>query len=198
MAARTNPSKPQKVNNPAGGQNYRIFVGAFPDGEIASHIQAIRQQYDPKTARITPPHVTLAGTYWRRGAPTPQNEADAITRLQALKGKIQPFELLLGGIRSFPPADQPVIYLGVEANEGLFSARQALLEILGPDKHSQFSPHLTLAMRLSRTAAQDMLAKLHGSPWDTGSFSAPITELRLMQRGPSDPAWRTIMVLPLG
>lgn len=30
--------------------DYRIFVGAFPGGELAGRIQAMRQQYDPKTS----------------------------------------------------------------------------------------------------------------------------------------------------
>ena len=44
--------------------DYRIFVGAFPGGDLGESIQAIRARYDPKTARITAPHVTLAGTYY--------------------------------------------------------------------------------------------------------------------------------------
>ena len=58
--------------------DYRIFVGAFPEGDLADRIQAVRLQYDAKTARITAPHVTLAGTYWRSGPPIPENEATTI------------------------------------------------------------------------------------------------------------------------
>ena len=58
--------------------DYRIFVGAFLSGELHEGIQAVRQWYDAKTARITPPHVTLAGTYWRGGPATAENEAEAI------------------------------------------------------------------------------------------------------------------------
>ena len=63
--------------------DYRIFVGAFPIGDLADRIQALRQRHDPKTARITAPHVTLAGTYWRTGPATPENESDTIAHLQA-------------------------------------------------------------------------------------------------------------------
>jgi hypothetical protein len=45
----------------------RIFVGAFPAGELAERIQAVRLRHDANTARITAPHVTVAGTYWRSG-----------------------------------------------------------------------------------------------------------------------------------
>ena len=103
--------------------DYRIFVGAFLSGELNEEIQAVRQQYDAKTARITPPHVTLAGTYWRGGPATAENEAEAIARLEAIRGEIQPFDLVLGGITSFP---QGVIYLEVAVTEGLLAARAGL------------------------------------------------------------------------
>lgn len=178
--------------------DYRVFVGAFPTGRLSEEIQALRLHCDPKTARITPPHVTLAGTYPRRGPATPEHEADAIARLQAIREKIQPFELALGGIHTFPPASRPVIYLGVERTPSLLAARQSLIEALGLDKHREFSPHLTIAMRLSKAAAEPVLAELLASQWQSRRWLAPIGELRLMQRGAADPAWRCIASIPLG
>ncbi len=177
--------------------DYRIFVGAFPEGGLAERIQAVRQRYDPVTARITAPHVTLAGIYWRSGPPNAQNETAAIQRLEQAVPHIAPFEMLLGGVHTFPPAAKPVIYLGVERTSQLLAARQALLKALGPDKHKGFSPHLTLAMRLPAIGAQRMLDDLAGSEWDSQHFVAPIHHLCLMQRGPQDPAWRCIARLPL-
>ncbi len=119
-------------------------------GEIVQDIQALRLQHDTKTARITAPHVTLAGTYWRSGPATADNEAEAIARLNAVSSKIPPFDLVMGGIDSFLPVN-PVIFLRIEPSSDLLAARQALLEALGPDKHgSRFVPHLTLAMRLDQ------------------------------------------------
>ena len=56
--------------------DYRIFVGVFPTGDLADRVQGLREQSDPVTARITAPHVTLAGTYWHTGPATPQNETE--------------------------------------------------------------------------------------------------------------------------
>lgn len=176
--------------------NYRIFVGAFITGELTERIQAVRVQYDPITARITPPHVTLAGTYWRSGQAAAESEAEAIRRLEILPGILQPFDLQLGGVRTFP-GERPVVYLGVEMNKGVIEARNLLLSMLGPDKHALFKPHLTLAMRLSWEAAWEMVSALQGSEWAGGQFNAPIAELRLMQRGPAARAWRTIHTLVL-
>ncbi|RPJ42187.1 MAG: 2'-5' RNA ligase family protein [Chloroflexi bacterium] len=176
--------------------DYRIFAGAFLEGELAERVQTIRQKYDPVTARITPPHVTLAGTYWRSGPPTPENEAEAVRRLEILPGILLPYDLLLKGVRTFP-GERPVVYLSVEINKGLIEARNLLLGMFGPDKHKDFRPHLTLAMRLPWEGAWQMVNDLQASEWNTQLHKAPIREVRLMQRGPRDKAWRCIYRLNL-
>lgn len=180
--------------NEAG--DYRIFAGAFLTGELAEQIQAIRQRYDPVTARITLPHVTLAGTYWRSGPATVESEAEAIRRLEILPGILMPFDLVLSGVRTFP-GERPVVYMGVEINKGLIEARNLMLSMLGPDKHTDFRPHLTLAMRLPWDAAWQMVNDLQETEWNTQKHIAPINEVRLMQRGPQDRAWRCIHILNL-
>jgi 2'-5' RNA ligase len=171
--------------------DYRIFVGAFPTGELAERIQAVRLQHDAKTARITAPHVTMAGTYWRSGPATPENESDTIARLQAIQCKLLPFELALGGVESFLPLNN-VIYLRVERTASLLAARKVLLDTLGPDKERRYTPHLTLTMRLDRGETQALLKELGQSEWNTGRWLAPLDHLWLMQRGPQDSAWRYI------
>lgn len=178
------------------GDDYRIFVGAFPGGELAARVQALRQRHDPKTARITAPHVTLAGTYWRDGPATPENETPAIARLEALRDHLAPFEMRLGGVRSFLPLNS-VLYLHVEPAAGLLAVRRALLEVLGMDKHQQFVPHLTLTMRLDAADTRALLARLQESVWHRERWRALIDHLWLMQRGPADPAWRGIYRLDL-
>lgn len=175
--------------------DYRIFIGAFPTGALAEEIQMVRTQYDAKTARITAPHVTLAGTYWRRGPATPANEAAAIANIEEAVQGIRPFTLTLGGIRTFGGR---VVYLAAAADAGMLAARRALLTALGGDKHRRFVPHLTLAMRLKRPQVDQMVAELRQSVWENGRFSALINTLYLMQRGPADPAWRKIASFELG
>ncbi len=179
------------MNNNLQANDYRIFVGAFPTGNLAERIQALRQRHDAKTARITAPHVTLAGAYWRSGPATPENEADSIARLQAARNQMQPFELVLGGVRSFLPRNS-VTYLHVNPTHSLLAARRTLLKALGPDKHRRFVPHLTLTMRLSKRESRSLLAQLQGSEWHTGRWSVPIDHLWLMQREPGEPEWRYI------
>lgn len=176
--------------------DYRIFVGAFPTGEPAARIQAVREQYDRKTAAITPPHVTLWGTMWRTGLATAENEQETIAILKNIVPMIPAFELELGGIKTF---NQRVVYLDVGLTEGLQAARAQLVQALGPDKHGRrFTPHLTLAMRLKRPQVQQMVADLRPAVWEQERFLAPIERLQLMQRAPHDPTWRMIASFPLG
>jgi len=176
--------------------DYRIFVGVFPAGDLAECIQRLRRRHDPVTARVNAPHVTLAGTYWRTGPATPENEAEAIACLQAIQGRIEPFDLVLGGVGTFLPQAR-VIYLDVEPTAGLLAARETLLRALGPDKHRRFVPHLTLAMRLDRRDTRSVLAELRRSQWHSERWSVLIDQLWLVQRGPGDPAWRYIQRIDL-
>lgn len=170
--------------------DYRIFVGAFPVGEVAERIQAVREYYDWKTSQITAPHVTLAGTYWRSGPATAENEAQLIGRLREISCSSNTFSLELGGIKTF---GQRVVYLDVSKTPEITAVRQQLLDIMGPDKHKgSWTPHLTLAMRLKLPQVHQMVNELKGGEWENGRFSIPIQTLHLMQRGPQDPAWRAL------
>jgi 2'-5' RNA ligase len=174
--------------------DYRIFAGAFLEGELAAEIQALREALDPVTAAITPLHVTLAGTYWRSGRATAENETVLIHRLQQRRRRLPRFTLELGGIRRF---GNRVLYLGVKPTRGLLAVREGLLKVMGPDKHRRFTPHLTLAQRLEPEELAAAEASLLLTKWEQERWRAPVTQLQLMQRGPDDPAWRTIALLQL-
>ena len=171
--------------------DYRIFVGAFPEGDLADRIQAVRLQHDARTARITAPHVTVAGTYWRNGPPTPQNEAATIEQLRSIESRLCPFEMKITGVGTFLP-ENPVIYLQIEPTPDLLAVRRVLLQAIGSDKHRHFTPHLTLTMRLDARQAEALFKQLRQTDWLRQPWSVPIDHLWLMQRGSSDPAWRYI------
>ncbi|MEM7113623.1 MAG: 2'-5' RNA ligase family protein [Chloroflexota bacterium] len=174
--------------------DYRIFVGAFPTGALAEQIQVVREQYDWKTAGITAPHVTLAGTYWRLGKGVPEEETAVIRTLTTCLANLPAFDLHLGGIRTF---GNRIAYLEVKMTPELEDTRRTLVQCLGQDKHRRFTPHLTLSMRLKARKTAVMVNELRETAWHHGQFIAPITELHLMQRNQQDPAWRSIARFPL-
>ena len=186
--------KPQAGPHRQRRGDYRIFVGAFLEGELAGEIQSLRESIDPVTASITAPHVTLAGTYWRRGPATEENEAALIHRLQQRQNKMPAFTLELGGVRRF---GDRVLYLGVKPTRGLLAVRAELLKVAGEDKHRRFTPHLTLAQRLEQAEMAAAEASLLPTRWEQERWRVPVTQLQLMQRGPDDAAWRAIAVIEL-
>ena len=175
--------------------DYRIFVGAFPGGELAAALQALREEADPQTAAISPPHVTLAGPYWRSGPATEANETVIIHRLQQHGADVAPFDLILGGVRRF---GNRAVYLGALPTDGLLEARQMVLDVLGPDKNRRYTPHLTLAMRISPDAMAALVERLAETKWEQERHTQRIEQLKLMQRGPDDHAWREIAEIALG
>lgn len=174
--------------------DYRIFIGAFLTGPLAAEVQAIREKYDWKTSQISRPHVTLAGTYWRLGPATAENEMALIKRLKTEAAALPAIRLQLGGIYTF---GKRVVYLGVMPDEALKSTRKALTNIAGRDKHRKFKPHLTLAMRLNEPEMAEMVAALQASQWHTEQVVTAVDKLHLMQRGSQDAVWRSIFEFPL-
>ena len=171
--------------------DYRIFVGAFPEGDLADRVQAVRLRHDAKTAHITNPHVTIAGTYWRNGSPTADSEAHTIEQLRSIENQLQPFEMKIDGVETFLP-DNPVIYLHVEPTPELLAARRIMLNVIGRDKQRHFTPHLTLTMRLDARQTETLFQQLRQTDWLMQPQSITIDHLWLMQRGPNDSAWRYI------
>lgn len=175
----------------------RIFIGAFPTGSIAADLQAIRIKYDPKTAKISSPHVTLAGIYEYSENWFLKNEEEIITKIQDICTNIPTFEIQLGGVRIFPSKRKSIVYLEVVQTPDLLTARKELLSILGPDRHTHYTPHLTLAMRITDQQAKEMQSALSNKIWDQKQKTFSVASLQLMQRFPTDASWRTITVLQL-
>ena len=172
-----------------------LFVLGLSQGIQAQNDKYLwLEEVDGKTAKIIAPYVTLAGTYWRNGEATRAGAQGLIDKLDALSGQLNGFDLQLGGIQTF---GDRVIYLGAKPTDPMLAVRRALINAIGQDKHRRFKPHLTLALRLEQPAFDETLAQLRESEWENGRFTAPITELHLMQRGENDDVWRSIHTIPL-
>lgn len=193
------PTKPVRKKRPSKPTrqrigDYQLFVGAFPTGELADRLQKIREEIRGKTG-MTLPHVTLAGTYWRNGKATRAGAQGLINRLDQLSPKLKPFDLEMGGIYTF---GKRVIYLGVSPTEPMLKVRRYLINAIGEDKHRRFRPHLTLAKGLDEESFAKVLAELKEGDLENGRFTAPITELRIMQKAEGEASWRMIHTMRLG
>lgn len=92
---------------------------------------------------------------------------------------VQPFELSVKGLGSFPPRGVPrVLWLGIhdqaERLAAMVKRLEALLAKLGiPPEGRKFTPHLTLARLRSRKGIEGLIAQLSEfSNVELGSFLA--------------------------
>ena len=186
-------TRPQMTKPNERKGDYRIFVGIFPEGELASEIQTLREHHDAKTAALTFPHVTLCGLFWKHGEPVAASEAETIERLTAALEPCAAFDLRLGGIHTF---GRDVAYIAAETTDGMLAARAVCRQVLGTDR-DDFTPHMTIAMRLPKERLDVCAEELRSTKWHTERFVLPVGHLCLMQRGREDPAWREIARMPL-
>jgi 2'-5' RNA ligase len=177
-------------------QNNSLFIGVFLSGDLAEQLQAIRQRYSTGTDCSTPPHVTIVRTFWPSDLAPPESGMEIMARLQAVQSQIRPFELRLGGVETFC-SPKRVLYLAVEATEGLLATRHKLLETLGLNDLRPFMPHLTLAKGLSQDQFEALLAQLKKTQWHRGRWSIQVDQLQLMRRTVDGSAWHCIQRIGL-
>ena len=123
-------------------------------GEAATVVNALRRQYDPRTAVAIDAHLTLAGP-WKSEDPISSIEAELVS----LADEAEPFELTITGARSFPPPT-PVCYLGVEPVKQLVALHDALVRQLGWRDRFPYVPHVTIAEYLSGDETRTVLEEV--------------------------------------
>jgi 2'-5' RNA ligase len=125
--------------------NTGIFILAELPGEAGAIVREIQQRYDPKLARLTPPHVTLVGSSGV-GAIAADTKVDKIrAALEPIAKATTPMSLPFGLPHRFMQTD--IISLPLDPNGPL----RALHERLATSglhfrrARFQFSPHCTLS-----------------------------------------------------
>jgi len=147
----------------------------------ASYLQASREGFGDPQARSIPTHVTLL-------PPTavPRDQVDeVIAHLQAVAGRLAPFDLQLEGTDTFRPVS-PVVFVRVaRGGEGCDDAQRAVRTgPLARELTFPFHPHVTVAHHLDDDAL-DRAAK------ELAEFSAgfPVASFVLYEHG-VDGVWR--------
>jgi len=142
----------------------RTFIAVEIPGSIH---QAILQKTEPlrkvlgtaivRWVPIQNIHLTLKFL----GDVTPAN-MDALTQMLGIEaGKLDPFDIHIGGLGSFPSLKRPrVLFLGVQSPiglEALYRGIESACARLGfPSEERSFSPHLTLGRVKQDVSAADL------------------------------------------
>lgn len=124
--------------------SFGIFVLAELPGEAGATVRDIQQRYDPKLARLTPPHVTLVGSSGVGAIPTDTPVDRIRAALEPIAASTAPMSLPLGKPHRFMQTD--IISLPLDPNGPLRLLHERLARSGLPFKRSRFlfSPHCTL------------------------------------------------------
>ncbi|GAB1343705.1 2'-5' RNA ligase family protein [Gemmatimonas sp.] len=124
--------------------SFGIFVLAELPGEAGAAVREIQQRYDPKLARLTPPHVTLVGSSGVGAIPTDTPVERIRAALEPIAAATAPMHLPFGAPHRFMQTD--IISLPLDPNGPLRALHERIARTGLPFKRSRFlfSPHCTL------------------------------------------------------
>ncbi len=124
--------------------SFGIFVLAELPGEAGAAVRAIQEKYDPKLARLTPPHVTLVGSSCGGAIPTYTPVARIRAALEPIAASTAPMRLPFRAPHRFMQTD--IISLPLDPNGPLRALHERIARSGLPFKRSRFlfSPHCTL------------------------------------------------------
>jgi 2'-5' RNA ligase len=140
--------------------SFGIFVLAELPGEAGAAVRAIQQRYDPKLARLTPPHVTIVGSSGVGAIPTDTPVARIRDALAPIAADTAPMSLPFGLPHRFMQTD--IISLPLDPHGPLRALHERIARSGLPFKRSRFvfSPHCTLSFypTLTPTTERELLA----------------------------------------
>ncbi|WP_396215017.1 2'-5' RNA ligase family protein [Gemmatimonas sp.] len=146
--------------------SFGIFVLAELPGEAGATVRDIQQRYDPKLARLTPPHVTLVGSSGVGAIPTDTPVDRIRAALEPIAASTAPMSLPLGKPHRFMQTD--IISLPLDPNGPLRLLHERLARSGLPFKRSRFlfSPHCTLTFypMLTPQTERELLAVRVSAP----------------------------------
>jgi 2'-5' RNA ligase len=140
--------------------SFGVFVLTEVPGEAGAQVRAIQEQFDPKLARLTPPHITLVGSSGVGAIPT-DTPVDRIREaLAPIAATTAPLTLTFGAPVRFMQTD--IVSLPLDPHGPLRTLHERLATSGLPFKPSRFlfTPHCTLNFykTLTRETARELLA----------------------------------------
>lgn len=124
--------------------SFGIFVLAELPGEAGEMVRSIQQRYDPKLARLTPPHITLVGSSGVGSIPTDTPVARIRDALEPICATTAPMALPFGKPHRFMQTN--IVSLPLDPHGPLRALHERIATSGLPFKPARFlfSPHCTL------------------------------------------------------
>lgn len=135
--------------------SFGIFILAELPGDAGEQVRALQQRFDPKLARLTPPHITLAGSSGVGVIPT-DTPVDRIREaLAPIAESTAPMALPFGAPHRFMQTD--IVSLPLDPHGPLRALHERIARSGLPFRQArfQFSPHCTLSFYPTLTAQRE-------------------------------------------
>lgn len=125
--------------------SFGIFILAELPGDAGAQVRALQQRFDPKLARLTPPHVTLAGSSGVGPIPTDTPVARIREALEPIATSTPPLSLQFQAPHRFMQTE--IISLPLDPHGPLRALHERIARSGLPFRPArfQFSPHCTLS-----------------------------------------------------
>ena len=125
--------------------NFGIFILAELTGEARTRVREIQQQFDPKLARLTQPHLTLAGSSGVGPIPTDTPVERIRQALEPVARSVPKLELPFGRPHRFMQTDIVSLPLAPHGPLRALHEQIARSGLHFKQARFQFSPHVTLS-----------------------------------------------------
>lgn len=125
--------------------NFGIFVLSELIGDARARVREIQQQFDPKLARLTQPHLTLVGSSGVGAIPTDTPVERIREALEPIARSTPPLTLSFGKPHRFMQTD--IVSLPLDPHGPLRTLHERIARSGLPFRPArfQFSPHVTLS-----------------------------------------------------
>lgn len=171
----------------------RYALVAYIKGPVGEFVENLRRELHPDLPHLAA-HLTLLPP-----RPLQGTESDALRMLAEICGRVEPFEVLHGDMRSFVPTTS-TIYIGVTSGASRLEELHDRLNqrTLAFAEEWPYVPHLTIAKMTSALAAENAL-HLAQRRWQEYSGSRRILLDRLtFVREDAPDCWIDLAPVPLG
>ncbi len=125
--------------------SFGIFILAELPGEAGAQVRALQERFDPKLARLTPPHVTIAGSSGVGTIPTDTPVEAIRAALEPIVADTAPMALKFGLPHRFMQTE--IVSLPLDPHGPLRALHERIARSGLPFRQArfQFSPHCTLS-----------------------------------------------------
>lgn len=154
-----------------------IYIIVELPGEAGERVRAIQEKYDPKLARLNPPHLTLAGSSGVGSVPAETSVAELRRALEPIAASTPPMELPLGLPLRFMQTNIVVLPMDPHGQLRALHERIARSGLRFKPARFSFTPHITMSFfpTLTPRVERELLAVRVEAPAIVDRFQVYLT-----------------------